>query len=179
MTINNLFLIGYRCTGKSTVGRSLAEELNWSFTDTDSLIVRQQQMSIKEIVGAHGWESFRQMEHGVLKTVCTSKSQVVATGGGIVIDDRNVVLMRQSGKIVWLRAGIETIKTRMLKDQDSREFRPALTLDDSISEIEETLHSREHFYQKAMDLFVNTDDHDIGAITEFILERLKALGPER
>ncbi|MGB5750323.1 MAG: shikimate kinase [Desulfobacterales bacterium] len=175
---NNLFLIGYRCTGKSTVGRSLAEELNWSFADTDSLIVRQQQMSIKEIVGAHGWESFRNMEHGVLKTVCTSKSQVVATGGGIVLDDENVMLMRQSGRIVWLRAGIETIKARMREDKDSRDFRPALTLDNNILEIEESLQSREHIYHRAMDFFVDTDDHDIGAIAEFIIERLKALNPE-
>ena len=175
---NNLFLIGYRCTGKSTVGRSLAKELNWSFTDTDSLLVAQQRMSIKEIVGAHGWEGFRQMERVVLKNICASGGQVVATGGGIVLNDKNVMRMKKSGRIIWLRARLETIKARMLKDKDSREFRPALTLDDSISEIEETLHSREHFYQKAMDLFVNTDDHDIGAITEFILERLKALKPE-
>ena len=179
MTINNLFLIGYRCTGKSTVGRSLAQELNWSFTDTDSLIVRQQQMSIKEIVGAHGWESFRQMEHGVLKTVCTAKSQVVATGGGIVIDDQNVMLMRQSGRIIWLRARLETIKSRMLQDKNTPEFRPALTLENSILEIEETLYSREHIYHRAMDFFVDTDDHSIGAIADIIIERLKVLDPER
>ena len=176
---SSLFLIGYRCTGKSSVGRSLADQLKWSFVDTDSLIVRQQQMSIKEIVGAHGWESFRNMEHRVLKTVCKSKSQVVATGGGIVLDDENVMLMRQSGRIVWLRAGIETIKSRMLKDKDSRDFRPALTLDNNILEIEESLQSREHIYHRAMDFFVDTDDHSIAAIAEIIIERIKALDTER
>jgi len=179
MNLNNLFLIGYRCTGKSSVGRFLAEELNWSFTDTDSLLVAQQRMSIKEIVGAHGWEGFRQMEREVLKNICASGDQVVATGGGIVLNDKNVMRMKKSGRIIWLRARLETIKARMLKDKDSREFRPALTLDNSISEIEETLHSREPIYDNAMDFLVDTDDYDIGAIAEFIIERLKALNPER
>ena len=172
-----MFLIGYRCTGKTTVGKFLAKNLGWSFFDTDSLVVKQQQMSINEIVEARGWESFRQMEHAILKIVCTSKKQIVATGGGIVLNDKNLVLMKQSGRIIWLKAGIETIKTRMLQDEDSRDFRPALTLDDSISEIEGTLHSREPLYKKAMDIVVETDDKDIRSITAIIIDNLSVLQP--
>ena len=157
------------------MGRSLADQLKWSFVDTDSLLVRQQQMSIKEMVGAYGWEGFRNMEHGALKTVCKSKSQVVATGGGIVIDDQNVMIMRQSGRIIWLRARLETIKSRMLQDKNTREFRPALTLENSILEIEESLQSREHIYHRAMDFFVDTDDHDIWGITNIIAEKLNTM----
>jgi len=178
MNLNNLFLIGYRCTGKSTVGRSLAEELNWLFTDTDSLLVAQQRMSIKEIVGAHGWEGFRQMERVVLKKICASSGQVVATGGGIVLNDENVMRMKKSGRIIWLRAGIETIKARMRDDNGSRDFRPALTLDNNILEIEESVKSREPIYHRAMDFFVNTDDNDIRAITNIIAEKLKTMHPE-
>ena len=175
----NLFLIGYRCTGKSSVGRSLAEELSRSFVDTDSLLVAQQRMSIKEIVGAHGWEGFRQMEHLILKKVCTLHGQVVATGGGIVLNDDNVILMQKSGKIIWLRAKLETIKTRMLQDKDTQAFRPALALNDSISEIEETLQSREPLYQKAMDFLVDTDDRDIRAITGIIVEKIRVLDTKK
>jgi shikimate kinase len=160
------------------VGKSLAEKLNRSFVDTDSLLVTRQGMSIKEIVGAHGWESFRQMERTMLKTVCASKGQVVATGGGIILNDKNVTLMKKSGKIIWLKAQKETIKNRMVQDKDTQDFRPALTLDNSIMEIEETLHSREPLYQNAMDLFVDTDDHDIRAIAKIIIEKLRALQPE-
>jgi shikimate kinase len=160
------------------VGKSLAEKLNRSFVDTDSLLVTRQGMSIKEIVGAHGWESFRQMERTMLKTVCASKGQVVATGGGIILNDKNVTLMKKSGKIIWMKAQKETIKNRMLQDKDTQDFRPALTLDNSIMEIEETLHSREPLYQNAMDLFVDTDDHDIRAIAKIIIEKLRALQPE-
>ena len=172
----NLFLIGYRCTGKSSVGRSLSEKLGWAFIDTDSLLVAEQRMSIKEIVGAHGWESFRQMEHLILKNVCSSDGQVVATGGGVVLNADNVMLMRKSGRIIWLRARFETIKDRMLQDKNSRAFRPALTLSDSILEIEETLSARKPFYKSAMDLCVDTDDQEIHVITNIILEKLKTLG---
>ncbi len=176
---NNLFLIGYRCTGKSTVGGSLAEELSRPFVDTDALVVTQQRMSIKEIVGAHGWERFREMEHIVLKTVCCQGGQIVATGGGIVLNDENVMCMKNSGKIIWLRAKRETIKARMLQDMDTLGFRPALTLHDSISEIEETLQSREPLYKRAMDFFVDTDENDVRGVTESILEKIRALDPEK
>jgi len=174
----NLFLIGYRCSGKSSVGRSLAEELSRSFVDTDSLLVTQQQMSIKEIVGAHGWEGFREMEHLLLKKVSSLGGQVVATGGGSILNDDNVILMQKSGKIIWLRAKLETIKARMLQDKDTLAFRPALTVNDSISEIEETLQSRKPLYQKAMDLFVDTDDNDIREVTEIILEKIRTMYPK-
>lgn len=169
----NLFLIGYRCTGKSTVGKYLATELSRSFVDTDSLLVTQQRLSIKEIVRARGWEGFRQLEHAILKRACASGGQVVATGGGIVLKDDNATLMRKSGGIIWLKAKPETIKARMRQDKDTLNFRPALTLNDSISEIEETLDSREPLYRKAMDFCVDTDDRDIRAIAHIIIEKLK------
>jgi shikimate kinase len=130
-------------------------------------------------VNAHGWEGFRQMEHLIIKNICSSDGKIVATGGGIVLNDDNVILMKKSGKIIWLRARLESIKARMLQDKDSRAFRPALTLNDRISEIEETLDSREPLYQNAMDLFVDTDDHDIRTVTEIIVERLKILDPKK
>jgi len=174
----NLFLIGYRCTGKTTVGKILADALKCSFVDTDALVVAQQQMSIREIVDAHGWEGFRGIEHVILKEVSTSVGQVVATGGGIVLSEENVMLMRKSGKIVWLRAKLETIKARMLQDADTQDFRPALTLHDSILEIEETLQSREPLYKRAMDFYVHTDERDIREITEIIMEKIRSEYPK-
>lgn len=174
LKFDNLFLIGYRCTGKSTVGRLLSKELGWSFIDTDSLLVTRQKMSIKDIVDLHGWEGFRQMEYETLKKVCALNGQVVATGGGIVLDKKNMMLMQKCGKIVWLKAKPETIEARMLKDKNTSAFRPALALNDSISEIEETLYSRKPLYQEIMDFFVDTDDQDIRKISEIIIDKLKA-----
>ena len=174
MNPDNLFLVGYRCTGKSSVGRSLAATLSLPFIDTDSLVVSENGMSIREIVISRGWEAFRRLEHTALQQVCTMDRRVVATGGGIVLDAGNVKLMKKSGRIIWLRASPETIKARMLQDQASKTLRPALTSTDSISEIEETLAERAPLYQHAMDFSVDTDHRGVDEICDFIIGRLKA-----
>ena len=109
----NLFLIGYRCTGKSSVGRSLSARLGRTFVDTDSLLVSDHGMTIKKIVDTYGWEVFRQIEHATVKLVCSMDRRVVATGGGVVLNADNLKLMKEGGRIVWLRATPETIKTRI------------------------------------------------------------------
>ena len=129
-------------------------------------------MSIKEIIGAYGWEKFRQMERQTLKSVCASQMQVVATGGGIVLDEQNVTLMKHKGNIIWLRANYKTIKRRMMQDKDTLDFRPALTENDSLSEIEETLQFREPIYRSAMELYVDTDEHDIKTIAKILAEKV-------
>jgi shikimate kinase len=107
-----------------------------------------------------------------------AEGRVVATGGGIVLNADNVILMKKSGSIIWLKVGLVTIKARMRQDKDSPDFRPALTHNDSISEIEETLHSREAIYKDAMDFFVDTDEYDVRVVTDIIIEKLKGISPE-
>jgi shikimate kinase len=165
----NLFLIGYRCTGKSSAGRLLAARLGRSFVDTDSRVVSENRMSIREIVDNRGWQAFRRFEHTALQQICAMDRQVVATGGGVVLDADNVKLMKESGRVIWLRASPDTIKTRMMQDQASVALRPALTSTDSISEIEETLAEREPLYKHAMDLAVDTDNIRLDVIVNSIL----------
>ena len=179
MNPENLFLIGYRCTGKSSVGKLLSAKLNWPFIDTDSLVVSENGMSIREIVISRGWEAFRRLEHTTLQQVCTMGRRVVATGGGIVLDADNVKLMKKNGRIIWLKASSETIKARMLQDQTSEALRPALTSTDSISEIEETLAERVPLYQHAMDFSVDTDNVRLDAIADFIIQNLNRLDPDK
>jgi shikimate kinase len=174
MNASNLFLIGYRCTGKSSVGKLLSAKLGWPFIDTDSLVVSENGMSIRNLVISRGWEAFRRLEHTALQRVCTMDRRVVATGGGIVLDVDNVKLMKKSGRIIWLRASSETIKARMLQDQASETLRPALTSTDSISEIEETLAERAPLYQRVMDFSVDTDHRGVDEICDFIIGYLKA-----
>jgi shikimate kinase len=165
----NLFLIGYRCTGKSSVGRLLAARLGRSFVDTDSRVVSENRMSIREIVDNRGWQAFRRFEHTALQQICAMDRQVVATGGGVVLDADNVKLMKESGRVIWLRASPDTIKTRMMQDRASVTLRPALTSTDSISEIEETLAEREPLYKHAMDLAVDTDHRGVEEICDVII----------
>jgi shikimate kinase len=165
----NLFLIGYRCTGKSSAGRLLAARLGRSFVDMDSRVVSENRMSIREIVDNRGWEAFRRFEHTALQQICAMDRQVVATGGGVVLDADNVKLMKESGRVIWLRASPDTIKIRMMQDQASVALRPALTSTDSISEIEETLAEREPLYKHAMDLAVDTDHRRLDVICDVII----------
>ena len=80
--------------------------------------------------------------------------------------------MKESGKIVWLRATPETIRRRMMQDTDTEAFRPALTAKDSMAEIEETLLERESCYRQAMDFLVDTDGRQINEICDAIMRQL-------
>ena len=113
----NIFLIGYRCTGKTTVGAALAEQLARPFVDTDRMIEAASGYTIARMVDKHGWPFFREREHEALAATCKQKNQVVATGGGIVLDARNLSAMEGAGFVVWLTAGQDTIQARMLGDE--------------------------------------------------------------
>jgi shikimate kinase len=78
----NLFLIGYRCSGKTTIGKSIAMTIDWSFVDSDLLVIKKNGNSIKDIIDTAGWDAFRRMERSTLRQICTKDRQVVATGGG-------------------------------------------------------------------------------------------------
>ena len=168
----SVFLIGFRCTGKSSVGRQLAAKLGWPFVDTDTLLVSERRMSIKEIVASHGWQAFRKMEQGVVEQVCLLDRRVVATGGGVVLSEASLYLMKKSGRLVWLKALPETIKARMMLDPASEAFRPTLSSKDRLAEIEETLIERDPVYRQAMDFEVDTDGRQIDEICDTILEQL-------
>ncbi len=168
----NIFLIGYRCTGKTTVGRSLAKRLERLFFDTDLELVKERGMKISEIVSKKGWTAFRDIEKQVIQRACESDNRVVATGGGAVLDEDNVKQMKDSGVLVWLRADIKTIEKRIIEDNTTQNFRPALTSKGSVEEIQETLLLRKPYYERAMDFFVDTDFMDIEAVCDTIVQKL-------
>ena len=170
----NLFLIGFRCTGKSSVGRGLSEKLGRRFVDTDTMIAARAGRSVAEIVDAEGWPGFRRRETETLAEVSRQAGQVVATGGGIVLDPENVRCMKGQGRVVLLEAAVETICRRMATDPSTAAFRPALTDNDPESEIRTALDARRPIYAAAADIRVNTDDKDIDAVCEEILARIGA-----
>ena len=114
----NIFLIGYRCTGKTSVGRNLAKSLGRPFFDADAEIVEEQGLNISEIVSQQGWDAFREMEKAIIKKMCALDDFVVATGGGVVLDDENIENMKKSGVLVWLKATPGTIKKRIFLCQE-------------------------------------------------------------
>jgi len=153
----------------------LAGRMAWTFADTDSLLVAEKRTSIREIVERFGWEEFRRWECEVVRRVCAQHRQVVATGGGVVLDDANVTRMKAAGKIIWLRATPETIRKRMAQDVGTETFRPALTAKDSIAEIEDTLLERESCYQQAMDFSVDTDNRQIEEVCDTVIRHILSI----
>jgi len=173
VSLVNIYLIGYRCSGKTTVGKSLAETLGWFFIDLDSEFVRQIRTPISEFVAQHGWDRFREKEHHILKRICAKTRHVVATGGGVVTDHRNTQIMQGSGTIVWLKASIASIKQRILNDHTTDTLRPALTSDGTVNEIDELLAERTPLYATAADLSIETDNYDVIKISDRIAKQLE------
>jgi shikimate kinase len=169
----NIFLIGYRCTGKTTVGKALAERLEHRFVDTDRMVVERSGMSIARMVAKHGWKHFRGQEHDALKAACANKKQVVGTGGGVVLDTRNCLAMQRTGKVVWLTADEKTIQSRMRVDETTAGSRPSLTGRGLLEEIETVMAERSPLYEKAADLIVETDRKTVEEICDRITKELR------
>jgi shikimate kinase/3-dehydroquinate synthase len=145
----NIFLTGFSGTGKSTVGRAVARLLGWRFVDTDELIVEATGKSIPAIFEEGGEAAFRRLEHEHLTKVCEAERQIVSTGGGIVMDDRNRRLMETSGIVVCLEAGLGTIHRRILAE-DGQAIRPMLSDPDPLRRIGALKAERQAGYARAL-----------------------------
>jgi len=175
----NIYLIGYRCTGKSSVGKLLAAKLDMKFTDIDAELVKRVQRSISELVETSGWDEFRRIEKNIIREISALEKLVVATGGGAVLDGDNVECMKKTGIVVWLKATSQTISERIKKDCDRKDFRPALSAKGTIGEIDEILSARKRFYEEAMDFYIDTDYLDISDVCRDIMNLIETVKEKR
>ncbi|HKO31787.1 MAG TPA: shikimate kinase, partial [Nitrospiraceae bacterium] len=109
----NIVLMGYRGTGKSTVGRLLAARLGRKLVSTDAEIVRRAQCSIPEIVAQKGWEYFRDLESDICREFASRDHLVIDTGGGAILRVQNVEALKKNSTVFWLTASVETITKRI------------------------------------------------------------------
>ena len=122
----NVILIGYRGTGKTSVGRLLAAKLGRLFLDSDELIKSSSGKSVREMVAEKGWGYFRQEEKRVVARLAANDDCVVALGGGAVLDEENVRNLKPKGFFIWLTADAQLIVGRLNGDGKSFEQRPPL-----------------------------------------------------
>jgi shikimate kinase len=166
----NIVLIGYRGTGKSTVGKVLADRLGCRVVSTDAEVVKGAGQTIPEIVAKHGWEYFRELESEVCRQLAGQDGLVIDTGGGAVLRPQNVDALTTTGTLFWLTASVPTIAARIGGDTQ----RPSLTGAKSFTdEIEEVLRERTPVYQAAAHHVVATENRSIAQIAEDILARVK------
>lgn len=152
----NIILTGFRATGKSLLGRLLAERLGYCFIDGDVVLCEQLGAPIAEIVAEHGWAFFRQAEQQLLAEVPAMARTVLATGGGAIEHQQQWQQLRHGCYVIWLDADVATIRQRMGTDPTSASQRPSLTgrpIDDEIAEL---LDRRRPLYAAGSDLRLDT-----------------------
>ena len=169
----HLYLIGYRGTGKSTVGRLLAEVLGLTFVDLDQQIEAAAGTSIAGIFAAEGEAGFRDRESAALFQ--STPPSVIATGGGIVLREENRRHLKASGFVVWLQASAEAIWGRIQADTATAARRPNLTVGGGLSEIVELLAVRQRFYEEVSDATVPTDGRSPEAVATSILTLYRSI----
>jgi shikimate kinase len=162
----NIVLIGYRGTGKSTVGRRLAARLGRVLVSTDAEIVKRTKRTIPEIVAQEGWEYFRDLESSICRGLSSRDQLVIDTGGGAILRTENIEALKKNGAVFWLTASVETIAKRIGGDNQ----RPSLTGTQSfVDEIQDVLRERTPKYQAAADHMITTDDRSIDQLVETLL----------
>lgn len=145
----NVVLVGLRASGKTTVGRLLAERLACLFVDTDDLVEASIGMSIADFVAEQGWSAFRAAEEAAVERACTLPGKVVATGGGAVLSEKNRALWNRQAVVLYLAADIPLLLARLGDTLDSR--RPALSALPLEEELVVCLREREPLYMAVMD----------------------------
>ena len=160
----NIILTGFMGTGKTAVGKKLAKRLGWKFVDVDELIEKSAKASIADIFTQHGEAVFRRLERAHINRLIHGHHQVIATGGGAVIDPMNRRRLRASGVVVCLVA-----RPRVILDRVGRriDVRPLLARKDPLTRIRALLSDRAAAYKQA-DLTVDTSDLTAEQVTERI-----------
>ena len=167
--MENVFLIGFMGSGKSTVASCLAKNYGMEMIDMDQLIVEREEMSIPDIFTQKGELYFRDVETNLLIQIQGEHNKVVSCGGGAVLRDENVQAMKKSGQVVLLNAQPETILERV-KDDDNR---PLLRGNKNVEAIRDMMKTRCPKYEGAADFVVDTDGKSTDIICKEIIEKIK------
>ena len=166
---DNITLIGFMGTGKTIIGKRLAERTNKKFIDLDSLIQKQTNKSISEIF-KEGENKFRELEKKNVESLRKKKNCVISCGGGIILNKENMETLQQISNVILLEATKETIYKHIM--QDGKEKRPLLNKEDPLNEIENILRIRKPLYDKFASFRIIIDHKSIDAIINEIIEIL-------
>jgi len=166
---SNIVLIGFMGTGKTAVGRVLAEKLGKKFVELDDIISKRAMKSIKRIFAEDGEVAFRELEINLAKEVSEKENQVIACGGGIVLNKINIDRLRENGIVVYLTASPEAILNRVSEGNE----RPLLSTPDKEERIGTLLRERKPYYERSYDIRVNTSRLSVHGTASKILNELK------
>jgi len=160
----NIALIGFMGTGKTTVGRLVAEQLRFGYVDTDELIQTQTDRSINDIFKTEGEAAFRALEQAVVEALALRSGSVIATGGGLPVNPNNLASLKRHALVVSLWSSPEKIWERVRHQG----HRPLLHDPDPQAKIRELLAAREPFYKQA-DVLINTELRSIREVAQQVI----------
>lgn len=164
---NNIVLIGFMGSGKTSVGIKLSYRLKITFLDTDKQIERKQGRSISEIFASDGEDIFRQMETDCIRELIEDNAnimQIFSTGGGTPVREENRELLKRLGTVIYLKVSPEVVYER-LKDDTTR---PLLQTENPKARIEELLAARKEAYESAADMIIEVDEKSLEEIVDEI-----------
>lgn len=165
----HIALIGFMGSGKTTVGKELAKLLAMDNIDVDLVIQERMGMRISEIFEKYGEEYFRKLEADTVEEMSNYRNVIIfCSGGGIVLNEKNIENIKRNGVVVWLQASAEEIYKRISKE----DTRPLLKNCMTVESIEDKAGKRTHLYEAAADITINTDGKTVEKICEEILEKL-------
>ncbi|HNZ29117.1 MAG: Shikimate kinase 1 [Candidatus Aerophobetes bacterium ADurb.Bin490] len=164
--MKNIVLIGFMGSGKTSVGKKIAESACLKFTDVDAEIEKSSKMKIKDIFARRGESYFRALETAVLKKVAARSGAVISTGGGIIKMRRNFPILKKAGVVVYLKNSF-AVSARRLEGKDDR----PLFRKDNIKSARELYKSRLALYKEASDITVVTDKKNIDQAARLIIKK--------
>ena len=171
----NIFLVGMMGSGKTTLGRALAQRLDLPFADTDRILVDRTGVPVTTIFEIEGEAGFRKRESCVLAELAEGEDQVIATGGGAVLAPENRATMRSGGTVIYLRARIEHLWERTRHDSS----RPLLKTPDPRGTLTQILEARDPLYREAAHIVVDTGAQSANALVARVVLALRRYEEQR
>jgi shikimate kinase len=162
----NIVLIGYRGTGKSVIGRRLAQRLAMPYLSMDAEIVARAGMQVPEIVAKEGWPGFRDRESALAQELAERDNIIIDTGGGVIERAGNITALQKNGCIVWLKAKVSTIVARIQGDDQRPSLMEGKTFTEEVAEV---LERRTPLYHAAAHFEIETDPLTPEQIVEMIV----------
>jgi len=169
MQKESIFLVGPMGSGKSTIGRILAEKLHYRFFDSDHLIEARTGTTITTIFDIEGEAGFRTREQAIIDELTRLPEIVLATGGGAVLKSENRQALAGRGFVIYLKSPVHTLLKRTHMDRN----RPLLQTDDPESVLKQIIETREPLYQEIADMIIETEFYSVHRLVKHIIERLE------
>lgn len=164
---SNIVLIGFMGCGKSTLARILSQKLGWPAISTDAAVESKEGKKIADIFKDSGEERFRRLEHEAVLEVANKKGVIVDCGGGVVLNPKNIEVLKKAGTMVFLSCDADVIYKRV-KIQPKR---PLLDVPDPLAKIKQLLKERQPYYQQA-DLTLDTSDGDLARVAQELMQKV-------